>query len=150
MEVNPCIAVGTASTIFTLSKVAWTLGSSLSKLDHDTRIVDTRVRDLAEEVKSLGNECGLLYAELEEGASQGKTGSTLPYDIDDRTWNCVVRQVEEIGGTMQELELFIIIVGEEVQRQRGLDKGNDQIARISAKVCRHTDNLHQTLLLIKT
>lgn len=36
----------------------------------------------------------------------------------------------------------------QAQRQRKLDKSKDQIASIRTKVCRHTDNLHTTLLLI--
>lgn len=157
MVVTPFTAVGTASAVLALSKAAWKLGSCLSKLDQDTIIVDTTVKTLAGEVKSLGNECDLAYAELEEVVSQSETGSPLPYDVDGRVWNCLVTQVEETSRTMQELELFVNIVrGEEssfvgqVQRQRKLDKSKDQIASIRTKVCRHTDNLRITLLLINT
>lgn len=157
MMVIPFTAVGTASAVLALSKAAWKLGSSLSKLDQDTKIVDTTVKNLAREVKSLGNECDLVYAELEEVVSKSETGSPLPYDVDGRIWNCLVTQVEETSRTIQELELFVKSVrGEEssfidqAQRQRKLDKSKDQIASIRIKVCRHTDNLHTTLLLINT
>ena len=157
MVVNLSTAVGTASAVLALSKVAWKLGISLSKLDQDTRIVDTTVKNLAGEVKSLGNECDLVYAELEEVISKSETGSPPPYDVDGRMWNCLATQVEETSRTMQELELFVQSVrGEEfsfivhAQRQKKLDKSKDQIASIRTKVFRHTDNLRTTLLLINT
>lgn len=150
-------AAGIASAVLALSKAAWKLGSSLSKLDQDTKIVDTTVKNLAGEVKSLGNECDLVYAELEEIGSKIETGSPLPGDVDGKIWICLITQVEEASGTMQELELFVKSVrGEEssflgqAQRQRKLDKSKDQIACIRTKVCRHTDNLGSTLLLINT
>lgn len=157
MVVTQFTAVGTASAVLALSKAAWKLGSSLSKLDQDTEIVDTAVKNLAGEVKSLSNECDLLYAELEEVVSKSETGSPPPYGVDGRMWNCLVTQVEETSLTMQELELFVKSTrGEEssfigqAQRQRKLDQSRDQIASIRAKVCRQTDNLRTTLLLINT
>lgn len=154
MGVTPFTAAGTASAVLALSKAAWKLGSSLSNLHQDTRIVDTTVRNLAEEVKSLGNECDLVYAELEEVVSRSETRSPLPYDVDGRIWNCLATQVEETSQTIQELELFVKTVrGEksnfigQAQRQR---ESKDQIAGIRTKVCRHTDNLRTTLLLINT
>ncbi|KAG8525527.1 uncharacterized protein KY384_009171 [Bacidia gigantensis] len=152
------VALSTAvSTVLSLSKAAWKLGSSLSKLDQDTRIIDTTVKDLAGEVKSLGNECDLVYAELEEIATKNKTGSPSPHDIDVRTWNCLLTQVEETSRTVQDLELFVKSVrGEEfsfigqAQRQRKLDESKDQIASIRTNVCRHSDNFRITLLLINT
>ena len=157
MEFPSFTAVGTASAVLALSKVAWKLGSSLSKLDQDTKIVDTTVKNLGGEVKSLGNECDLVYAELEELGSNSETGSPLPGDVEGKMWNCLVTQVEETGRTMQELELFVESIGRgefsfigQAQRQRKLDKSKDQIASIRTKVCRHTDNLGTTLLLINT
>lgn len=150
-------AVGTAAAVLALSKAAWKLGSCLSKLDQDTQIVDATVKNLAAEVKSLGNECDLVHAELEEVGSKRETGSPLPCDVDGRMWNCLVTQVEETSRTMQELALFVKSVrGEEssfigqAQRQRKLDKSKDQIACIRTKVCTHTDNLRATLLLLNT
>jgi len=157
MVVTPFTAVGTPSAVLVLSKAAWKLGSSLSKLDQDTKYVDTTIKNLVWDVKSLGNECDLVYADLEEVLNKSVTGSPPPYDVDGRMWNCLATQVEEISQTMQELELFVQIVrGEEssfisqTQRQRKLDQSKDRIANIRTKVCRHTDNLRTTLLLINT
>lgn len=146
MGVTPFTAAGTASAVLALSKAAWKLGSALSNLHQDTRTVDTTVRNLAEGVKSLGNVCDIVYAELEEIVSKS--------EVDGRIWNCLVTQVEETSRTIQELELFVKSVrGEksgligQAQRQR---ESKDQIAGIRTKVCRHTDNLRTTLLLINT
>lgn len=154
MGVTPFTAAGIASGVLALSKAAWKLGSSLSNLHRDTRIVENTARNLAEEIKSLGNECDLAYAELEEIVSKSETGSPPPYDVDGRIWNCLATQVEETSRTIKELELFVISVrGEkfnfigQAQRQR---ESKDQIAGIRRKVCRHTDNLRTTLLLINT
>lgn len=157
MVVTQYTAAGTSCAVLALSKAAWKLGSSLSKLDQDTRIVDTTVKDLAGEVKSLGNECDLIYAELEEVVSESGIGSSLPYDIDGKIWSCLVTQVEETSQTMQELDLFVKSVGGEEssfiaqgQRQWKLDNSRDHIARIRTRVCKQTDNLRTTLLLINT
>ena len=155
MVVTSFTALGTASAVLALSKAAWKLGSSLLKVDQDTQIVDTTIKNLAGEVKSLGNECDLVYAELEDVVSQSAKGSPLPHDINGSMWNCLVMQVEETSRTLQELELFVKSVRGEVssfvghaERQKKLDKSKDQIASIRRKVFRHTDNLRTTLLLI--
>jgi len=154
---NSSAAVGTASAILGLSKEAWTLGISLSKLDQNTRLVDTTVRNLAGEVKSLGNQCDLVYAEVEGGLRRSEAGSPLPHDVDSRMSNCLAIQVEEASRTMQELELFVVnLTGQEArfidqaQRQRWLDQSKNQVANIKTRVCRHRDNLHTTQLLINT
>jgi hypothetical protein len=153
MVVTPFTAVGTASAVFALSKAAWKLGSSISKFDQDTSIVDITVKNLAGELKSLSSECDLV----EEVVSKSKTQSPPPYDTNGRMWDCLATQVEDTSRTMQELELFVkSLRGEEssfisqAQRQRKLDKSKDQITSIRTKVCRHTDNLRATLLLINT
>ena len=155
MVVDPFTAVGTASAVLALSKGAWKLGSSLSKLDQDLKTVGTTVKNLAGEVKALGNECDLVYAELEEVASKSETRSPPPYDVDGRMWKCLAAQVEESSRTIQELELFVESLAEEesighAQRQRKLENSMEKIASIRTKVGRHTDNLHNTLLLINT
>jgi hypothetical protein len=157
MMATPFTAVGTTSAVLALSNVAWKLGSSLLKLDQDTKVVDTTVTNLAVEVKSLGKECDLVYAELEKVVSRSEPGSPPPYDVDDRLWNCLATQMQETSRTIQELELFVKSAREEgssffgqAQRQRRLDNSKDQIASIRTKICRHTDNLHTTLLLINT
>lgn len=155
MVVTRFTPVGTASAVLALSKTAWKLGTSLSKLDQDTKIIDTTVKNLAEDVKSLGNECDLVYAELEEIVVKSEIGSSPPDDVDGRIWNCLATQVEETSRTMQELKLFVKSEREEessvfgqAQRQRKLNQSKDQIVSIRTKVCRHTNNLRTTLLLI--
>ncbi len=154
MGAPPFTAAGTGSAVLTLSKAAWKIGSSLSNLHQDNRVVDSTVRNLAEEVKSLGNECDLVYAELDEIVGKSETASPPPHDVDGRIWNCLAAQVEETSRTIQELELFVKSVRRgkpnfigQAQRQKDSE---DQIASIRAKVCRHTDNLRTTLLLINT
>ena len=155
MPSTPFTAVGTNSAILTLSKTAWRLGICLSRLDQESRIVDITVKNLAGEVKSLGNECDLVYAELEEVVSKNETGSIPPFidNIDGRIWNCIAAQMEEASGTLQELELFVRSVrGEEssFNRQKKLDRSKNHIENVRTRICRHTDNLRTTLLLIKT
>ena len=155
MEVIPSTGAGIASAILALSKQTWKLGTSLSKLDQDNSIVNTALKDLADEVKSLGNECDLVYAELEEVVSKGGTVPPLPDDVDGRIWGCLVAQVEETTRTTQELDLFVKSVrGEEsnfigqTQRQRQLDQSTDQIADMRTKISSNSDHLHTMLLLI--
>jgi len=155
MSSIPFTAVGTDSSILALSKTAWRAGICLSRLDQESRIVGTTTRDLAGEVKSLGNECDLLYAELEEIVRNTEIGSISISinNVDGRIWNSIAAQVKEANGTLQELELFVNTVrGEEssFNCQKKLDRSKDQIENIKTKVCRHTDNLCTTLLLIKT
>jgi hypothetical protein len=157
MVVTQFSAVGAASAVLELSKAAWKLGSSLSKLDLDTTIVDTTVKNLAGEVKSLGNECDLVYTKLEGVVSKSETASPQPYDVDNRIWICLATQVEDTSRTMQELELFFKSVRVEessftsqAQRQRKLDHIKGQIASIRTKVYRQTDNLRTMRQLINT
>ena len=157
MGVAAITPVAIASSVLALSKAAWKSGSSLSKLDQDTKIIDTTVKNLAEEVKSLGNICDLLSAELEEVVNKSETGSSALYAIDGRMWDCLASQVDETSQAIQELEQFVKSVrGEEsafigrAQRQRKLDQSRDQITSIRTTVCKKTDNLSTTLLLINT
>ena len=83
-----------------LSKAAWRLGLSISKLDQDTKIVDTSLKYLAGDVKSLGNECDLVYAELKEGASKSEKTSPLPDNVESKIWKCLVTQVRETCQTI--------------------------------------------------
>lgn len=154
MGVTPFTAAGTASAVLELSKATWKLGSSLSNPHQDTRIVDTTVKNLAEDIKSLGNECDLVYAELEEIVSKSETSSPPTYHLDGRIWNCLATQVEEASRTIKVLEQFVKsdrggkfnFIGQ-AQRQR---ESKDHIAGIRTKVCRHADTLRTTLLLINT
>lgn len=156
MVVTQFTATGTASVVLTLSKAAWRLGAALSKLDQDIKFVTT-VKNLAEEVKSLGNECDLIYAELEAVVSNDEAGRPPLHDVDGRMWDCLATQVDETGRTLQELELFAkTLRGEQsnsisqVQHQQELEKSKDQITTFRTKICRHADNLRTTLLLINT
>lgn len=157
MVATPTAAVDTASAVLALSKAAWKLGSSLSKIDQETRIVDTTIKNLVAEVKSLSNQCDLVYAELEDTLNKSDIGSSSAYDFDARVWICLATQVEEISRTMQDLELFIKSVRadesdfiSQPQRQRKLDMSKGQITSIRKKVSRHTENLRTTLLLVNT
>ncbi|KAF7506791.1 hypothetical protein GJ744_011403 [Endocarpon pusillum] len=157
MAVSPTTAVSTANAVLALSRTAWGLGMSLTKLDQDSRFVDTTIKNLAGEVKTLGNECDLIYAELEEVVIKSETGSASPCDVDCSIWDCLATQVKETSRTMQELKFFLnnirweesSFIGQ-VQRQTKLDKSKDQIATIRTNICGHSDNLHTTLLLINT
>jgi hypothetical protein len=155
MVITPFPAGGIAVTVLALSKAAWRLGISLSKLHQDTQIVDNTVKNVAEELKLLGNECDLLYAGLEEVVSKNETGLPPPHDVDSTLWDCLATQVEETSRTVQEMELFVkSIRGEEssflgqAQRQRRLNRCKDQIESFRTKVSRHTDNLRLMLQLI--
>jgi hypothetical protein len=157
MVATSSTAMDTASAVLALSKTAWKLGSSLSKLHLDAEIVDTTIRNLSGEVKSLGNECDIVYGDLEEVVRQSETGSNPRYCVDVKIWDCLATQIEETSRTLQELELLVksvrrenFSVADKVQRLKKLDESKDLIASIRSEVCRHTDNLHTTLLLINT
>jgi hypothetical protein len=116
------------------------------------------VENLAGDVKSLSNQCDLVYTKLEDIASKDNTVSPPAYHfVDGRMWNCLAVQVEETSGTIQELELFVKnVLGEDSsfitqgQLQKKLENSKDQIVNIRKKVCTHTDNLRTTLLMINT
>lgn len=153
----PATAVDTVTAVLVLSQTAWKLGVFLSKLDKDTSAVDNTVRNLAVDVKSLGNECDLIHAELREVISKSEIGSPQPYDVDGRIWSCLASQVEEASRTMQELELLVRSVRggdsnptNQTQRQMKLDASTNQMMNFRIAVHRHFDNLRSTLLLIHT
>ena len=154
------VPLDTASAVLALSKAAWRLETSLSKLDHDAKPGDSALKNLAGEVKSLSNESNLIYAKFEEVASGSGNGSPPPYDGDGRMWNCLATQVRESLQTLQELELFVKSVRMEEAEETSivyhpqhlvqLNKSKDQIEAMGADVHRHTENLRTTLLLIQT
>jgi hypothetical protein len=154
------VPVDTASAVQALSKAAWRLGSALSKLDHDAKPGDSALKDLAGEVKSLSDECDLIYGKLEEVEGKSNNGSPPPYDGDGRMWDCLATQVRESGQTLQELELFVRSVRMEEAEEASLvyhpqhlvqlNKSKGQIEAMGTDVRRHTDNLRTTLLLIQT
>ena len=151
--------MGTASAVLALSKTAWKLGISFSEYDQEAKVIDTTVNrsDLAGEVTSLGNECDLIYAELEEVVKRRETESLPPCDEDGRTWNCLAMQVEETSRTMRELKLWgkhsreeEPSLSDQAECQMERDISTKQVASIRAKICRHIVNLRTTLLLIHT
>jgi hypothetical protein len=157
MATTPFTATGTASDILTLSKAAWKLGSSLTKLDQDSKVVESAVKQLADDARSLSTECDLVHAELEEVTNKIETGIPPPYTVDGRIWNCLVEQVEETRISTQELERFVQLFREDkssvvrqTQNQWRLDEKKVQIAEFRTQLCRHTDNFRTTSLLIKT
>ncbi|KAF2125857.1 hypothetical protein P153DRAFT_298965, partial [Dothidotthia symphoricarpi CBS 119687] len=154
---TPFTAVSTASAILSLSKRAWKLGIALSKLDQGAELVDTMIKVLTEEVKSLGIECDLVYTELEMDVNKNGAGSSPLLDVDNRVWDCLETQIKETSQTIQELEMFVERVGSQqigffgqAQRQWKLDESRQQIISFGMVVCRHTDNLHIISLLIDT
>lgn len=157
MVVTPSLAAQTASAILALSKQAWKLGTSLSKLEKSVKFVGNTVKVLTEDVKTLGVECDLLYAELEEVVNESETNSRRLHEIDERVWMFLEKQVGEIGWTMRELGNFMDGVrGEDsgfysqAQRQRRLDESRDQVANFRTRICRHTDSFRTILLIIHT
>jgi hypothetical protein len=152
--------VDTASAVLVLSKATWRLGTSFSKLDHDVKPVDSALKNLAEDIKSLSTECDLIYAKLDKLAGRGSNDSSLPYDGDGRMFECLTLQVREASQTIQELEQFARSVrmgkAEETslvyhsQHLMQLNKSRDQIEERGHDVRRHTDSLRITLLLIQT
>lgn len=157
MNTAPSIAADIASATLLLSKQAWKLGISLSKLEQNAELVGTTAKVLIEDVKALGFESDLLYAELEEALSKSETDPRLIYRVNDRVWSCLEQQVEEIGRTIRELGDFIkSIRGQGFhptnynQRKRKQDEMEEEIAHFRIGVCRHTDNLQAILLTINT
>lgn len=156
MDATQSIAVHTASAILRLSKVAWKLGVLLTKLDYDSNQVDTTIKNLSDDVKSLSVECDLVYAEIEDGVRKHETGA-IRHSDDDGLWSCIALQVDDADHTMQELELLIqnIRGGDrdltnQVQLQRVLEESGIQITSVATKICRHTDVLRTVLLLVIT
>jgi uncharacterized protein YoxC len=152
----PLTTESTVSATLALSKIAWKLGVSLSKLYQDTNIVDTTVEYLAGDVKSLSVQFDLVYAQSESIVSKENAASPPRHIVDGRMWDCLTSQVGEIGETIQELEAFVKNFVEELsftsqgQLQGKLENSKDQIASLRRKVCAHTDGLRITLLMTNT
>jgi hypothetical protein len=160
MKNSLSVPADTASAVLALSKAAWRLGTTLSKLDHDAKPGDSALKNLAGEVKSLSSECDVIYGKLEEVAGKSSNESPPLYDGDGRMWECLATQVRESGQTLQVLELFVRSVRMEEAEETSLvyhpqhlvqlNKSKDQIEAMGTDVRRHTDNLRTTLLLIQT
>lgn len=157
MDVTQSSALRTSSAIFALSKSAWKLGVLLTKLDYDSNQVDTNIKSLSDEVKSLSVECDLVYGEVEDVLQRCEAGVILHDEVDNRMWSCIAMQVDEADHTLRELKLLIQdIRGEkcgvtsQAQLQGKLKRSQIQLTNITTKVCRHTDVLRTALLLIIT
>ena len=145
----------TASAVLALGQAVWRVQSSLSTLNEDPDILELRTEDLKRELKSLGAECDLAYAVLDEVVDKRRTASATTQSVDGRLWDCLSMVVEEATTTLQELESFLKIVrGEETrfigqaQRLRKLDKSKESFAITRTRASRHVDELRLTLLLI--
>jgi hypothetical protein len=135
-------AASIAPEVLALSKRAWKLGAALSKLDQYVQVANTTATVLTETVKSLGNECDLVYAELESAMSGGEAGSPLLHHNDATTWHCLEMHTKETGRTLNELEAIVR------ERPQTLIQTNANAEGIHMRLCRHTDNLRTILLLI--
>jgi len=152
---TPLAAASIAPAILSLSKRAWKLGAAISKLDQYSEVTDTTVTVLTESVKSFGNECDLVYAELEMAMGSRDAGSPLLHYVDAKTWYCLETQAKETSQTMHELEAFVERIGSEqsyfigrAQRPLTLSQNKKDIGGVQIRLCRHTDNLRTILLLI--
>ena len=155
MVVEALTIVGTVSSVLDLARVAWKLGSALVKLYQDTQCVDDTVEKLAGEVKSLGNECDLIHAELEDVVKASENGESSPYDIDGRLWKCLATKVEECDQTIQALGVVVDDVADkssgfigQAQRQMKLNQNRSNLQKIRVRIRTHTDGLRTTLLVI--
>lgn len=157
MVVTTFTPAGTVPGVLELSKTAWKTGISISKFEHDDKIVESTIKDLAGELKSLGNECDLIYGKLEGVTYRIEKTSPPPYDVDDRVWKCLAMQAEDASETLQELEGFMktLRINEprfvnEVYRLRRSDRSKTQIAQIRTKIWRHSEHMRATMQLIET
>lgn len=146
-----------ASAVLTLREGASRLGISISKLDQDNQIVDSKMTILAEHVNLLCNSCDIVYASVDEVVKRSGRDSPPTFGTDTSVWRCLTAQLEETNHTIREADLFIQSIGEErfdyigqAQRWRILEKTQDQIPKITTKVRRHEENLNNTLNLINT
>ncbi|ORX99949.1 hypothetical protein BCR34DRAFT_495009 [Clohesyomyces aquaticus] len=157
MAIIPYNVVSTASSVLGLGKVAWRIGIALQQLDQNAQIFDVPVRALNDEVRSLSTECDHVYTELDDVVHKSEAGSLQPHDVEDRMWNCLAMQVEETSRTVKDLEQFVMGIRLEEptfvsqsQRQRSHERSRNHLVTIRANLCRHTENLRTTLLLVKT
>lgn len=159
MVITTFTPTGTSSTVLGLSKASWRVAISISKFDHVDKIIESTVKDLGEELKSLGNECDLMYDKLEGVANKSEVGSPPPYDVDDKIWKRLATQVEEASAAVRELEHFIKSLREqespygapfdEGERLMRSDKSKRTIAQFRTEIWRHTENLRAAMQLME-
>jgi hypothetical protein len=149
------IAIAPASAVLALSKATWRVGVSLSTLDDYVDDLGFTVKDIAAEVKSLGVECDLTYAILDEVKEKSERALAATNSVYHRLWESFAMQAEESSATIQDLDLFAkVLRGEETryigqaQRLRKLDKSKDKMATTRARIARHVDDFRFTLLIL--
>jgi hypothetical protein len=128
MEDHLSTPVDTASAVLALSKATWRLGTSLSKLDHDAKPVDSALKNLAEDTKMW--TC--LATQVHE------SGQTVQ-DLELFVKSVRMEETEEEASLVYHPQHLV-----------QLNKSRDQIEEMGDDVRRHTDNLRITLLLIQT
>ncbi|KAF2649635.1 hypothetical protein K491DRAFT_610373 [Lophiostoma macrostomum CBS 122681] len=155
MEDTSLKAARTTSAVLMLSKRAWKLAVSFSRLSQDEKSFNQPVRLLTEDVKSLVIEADLIYAELDAPAIQNKELQAPRYNLDDWIWECLDTQMEEIGHTMHHLQFCIDDTKNEAnelssqaQRPRNIEGNEIFLTEMGSKVRMHAVNLKLTLLLI--
>ena len=145
--------VGSAtSAVLALRQTAWELGFAISKLNNDAYSIGTSARHLADQVQSLRTECDLLHSELEVIHKNG-TGSGLYNDSDNTMWHCITTHAQEAQQTTQELGSLIQSTEEGRFRratQGNLESSRAHVENIIRRICRHTNIMRTTHLLIAT
>ena len=157
MNATTSTAGAISIAILALSKTAWKLGSALSKLSQEHDLSGNNIKDLADGVRSLGNECDNVYAELEELVGSNDSRLPWPDEVDGRIWNCLALQIEESNAIFRELDKAIMIlrgrnpdfVGQ-AHHRRLFDDTYDPVENFRACVLSITRNLHVTFLVIQT
>lgn len=147
--------LSTAAAVLALGKTAGRVGASLSTLSDHIEIFGFEIEDLAGDVKSLGIECDLIYATLDEAVVQGQTAMTTKQDTETRLWACLGLHVEETAASLRELQMFVNTVREEqvrrnmqTQAPRRLDLCEERIKSLRSRLTRHVDNFRLTLFLV--
>ncbi|KAF2848061.1 hypothetical protein T440DRAFT_481142 [Plenodomus tracheiphilus IPT5] len=155
MFARTSIIVESTATLLSLSRTAWKLGLSLSKLSQHVEFLDTIVSDLAAEAKALSVACDFLYCRLKELAEGSTVMPTGFRGCDTEIWDCLTSQLSIIGDITVELDHFVKsnarLDSPDVQRLQYLTRPGTQrnvILALQTKISRHSDDLTMTLLLI--
>lgn len=153
----PRSVLSTVSSVHSLGKTAWRIGTSLQQLDQNAQIFDVPVKNLNDETRALGADCDHLYAELDRVVRKSETGSLEHDDVHAKVWTCLASQVEDIGCTLHELEQFIRGIRVEgnsyivqFRRPSTQNSGRDLLGNIRENLSRLSQSLRITLLLVQT
>lgn len=150
-------AIATNSAALVLSKTAWTVGLTLSKLARETTCTELCLISLVDDVKVLGNECDRIYVESSELLKHKRSNSNHRIDVDENVWSCLAQQIGELEKLMRQLEKLIgdidrnnrDLVGQLWEASKA-EKYRDHLAYIRTYICKYTVDLHTTLSLMKT